>query len=182
MKMRRFALRPTTVRPFVSPTGTASPPQPSPVNVAQTTPAPNPDVAESARVPRHPEHAVAPGLHSERLRSRTGPRAAARHSSMRSRTPVSTARVIDFGTFSRQTARAEEITTESMAAGGVHADAIAVYDNPHPVTAPAAAASTTEVAPVGHAKLRRINGNAQWTNSTPPSTEQKTTPVSWSCS
>ena len=48
----------------------------------------------------------------------------------------STARVVDFGTFARQTAAAELVTTASMAPAGVHADAIAAYYNPKPPIQP----------------------------------------------
>ena len=53
----------------------------------------------------------------------------------------SRARVIDFATFSRQTAPAVLVTTASMAPGGVHARALADYYNPRrprPRSGPAA--------------------------------------------
>ena len=44
----------------------------------------------------------------------------------------STARVIDFGSVARQTAPATLVTTDSLAPGGVHADALTAYYNPIP--------------------------------------------------
>ena len=80
----------------------------------------------------------------------------------------SRARVIDFGTFSRQTAPAVLVTTASMAPGGVHAQALADYYNPQPpVTAPATAARQYD----GSGSLSSTanfgaldNTNVQWTN------------------
>ena len=80
----------------------------------------------------------------------------------------STARVIDFGTFSRQTAGPELVTTASMAPGGVHAEALASYYNPKPpLTPPATAARQYD----GSGSLTnngnfggQDNGNTQWTN------------------
>src|SRR5262249_6864971 len=44
----------------------------------------------------------------------------------------STARVIDFGSVARQTAPATLVTDQSLAPGGVHANALAAYYNPVP--------------------------------------------------
>jgi uncharacterized repeat protein (TIGR01451 family) len=48
----------------------------------------------------------------------------------------STARVLDFATVARQTAPPDLVTTQSMAPGGVHADALAAYYNPKPPVNP----------------------------------------------
>jgi uncharacterized repeat protein (TIGR01451 family) len=79
----------------------------------------------------------------------------------------STTRVIDFGTFSRVTAGAELVTTDSMAPGGVHANAIAAYYNPRPpVTPPATGARQYD----GSGSLSDpgnfggVTNDNQWTN------------------
>ena len=186
MKMRRFALvLLTTSGLFLSLIGPALAAPPSPVNVAQITPAPNPDVAEQCGLPVTLVLDASGSIQSAGAVELVRDAAEAFLDAVKD--TGSTARVIDFGTFSRQTAGAELVTTDSMAAGGVHAEAIAAYYNPRPpLTAPATAARQYDGSgsAVEHRQLRRHSTTATLSGptGTPPSTGPMTTRASWSCS
>jgi uncharacterized repeat protein (TIGR01451 family) len=102
--------------------------------VAQLTPAPNPQIADQCGLPftlvLDASGSIADAGAVEDVRD------AGEAFLDAVKDTGSTARVVDFGTVARQTAPADLVTTQSMAPGGVHADALAAYYNPKPPVNP----------------------------------------------